>query len=76
MKPKSEDKARKMLEEGRVVREVETDKRTHFRVLGETEEHSVIFDKRKGEWTCDCRYSALTNRECSHIMAAKMKAKG
>lgn len=68
------EKGRKLFLEGKVHREVETDKRTHYRVIGDTEEHSVVFDKEKQEWGCDCRYSSLTNRECSHIIAAKMKS--
>lgn len=71
---KMSDKARKIFDEGKVRKEIETGNRIHFKVIGETDEHSVIFDKRKNSWTCDCRYSALQNKECSHIAAAKMKA--
>ena len=66
------EKARKLFEEGKVTKEVDTDKRTHYKVMGDTEMHSVIFDKRKNNWTCDCRYSALQNKKCSHITAFKM----
>lgn len=73
MGTKIPDKARMLLEGDRIRKEMETDKRIHFTVRGETEDHSVIFDIVKGKWTCDCRFSALTNRECSHITACKMK---
>lgn len=66
-------KAERLVTEGRVRKEMETKNRIHFSVQGDTEMHSVIFDSRKGKWSCDCRYSALTNKECSHIIAAKMK---
>jgi len=66
-------KAERLFSEGRVRKEMVTQNRTYFSVRGDTETHSVIFDSRKGKWSCDCRYSALTDRECSHIAAAKMK---
>jgi len=64
-------KAEKLVEEGKVKKEVETDKRVHFKVQGETEVHSVIFDKMKGEWNCDCSYNTLKRRICSHIIASQ-----
>ncbi len=73
MPTKIPDKARKLLDENKVRKEMETDKRIHFSVVGDTEKHSVILDISKNKWTCDCRFSALTNRECSHITACKMK---
>lgn len=66
------EKGKKLFEEGKVKKEVETEKRIHFKVSGETEEHSVIFDKQKMKWLCDCRYSVLRQKECSHIVAAKL----
>lgn len=65
-------KAQLLLKEGRVKKELETDKRIHFKVLGETEEHSVIYDKEKGDWNCDCKFFSLKQKECSHILAAKL----
>lgn len=67
------EKAKQLFERGKVKKEVETDKRIHFKVFGETEEHSVVFDKQKSRWSCDCRYSSLQKKECSHIIAARMK---
>jgi uncharacterized Zn finger protein len=75
MAPSSvESKGKRIFEEGKVVKEVDTDRRMHFRVVGDTEEHHVIFDKSKKEWGCDCAYSVLKRRECSHIVAAKLSS--
>lgn len=65
-----------LFKQGRVKKELETDKRIHFKVQGETEEYSVIFDKLKNEWFCDCRYASLHKGECSHVYAAKLKKLG
>jgi len=60
------EKGALLLREGKVKKEIETDKRIHFKVQGETEEHSVIFDKAKGELICDCKWSSLKKGVCSH----------
>jgi hypothetical protein len=69
------EKGQSLLREGRVKREVETDKRTHFIVQGETDVHSVIFDKERNEFTCDCRFSSLKKGVCSHVYACQLKEK-
>jgi hypothetical protein len=61
-----------LYKEGKAKKELETDKRIHFKVTGETEEHSVIFDKEKNSWKCDCHYSTLQRKKCSHIMACEL----
>ena len=68
-------KAENLVKEGKVKKEVETDKRIHFKVQGETEVHSVIFDKEKKEFSCDCPYSTLREGYCSHIEAVKILLK-
>jgi len=68
-------KAVKLLESNRIKKELETDRRVHFSVQGETEEHSVIYDKLKDDWVCDCRYWSLRQKTCSHIIAAQLKMK-
>lgn len=68
------DKAEKLVKEGKVLKEMNTDKRTYYKVIGETEDHSVIFDKLKNDWSCDCKYGSLQKRECSHIIACKIKS--
>ncbi len=67
-----EEKGLKIFKEGKVRKDVETDKRIHFVVQGKMEEHSVIFDKVRKNFSCDCRYSTLQKKECSHIVAAKL----
>jgi hypothetical protein len=66
------EKAFRLLRENKVKKDIETDKRIHFTVQGETEEHSVIYDKVKKEWNCDCIYLTLKEKMCSHILAAKL----
>lgn len=63
----TEKKAHEIFKSGKVNLEVETDKRLHFKVKGETEVHSVIFDKDKNDWKCDCRFGSLKEGYCSHI---------
>ena len=65
-------KAAELVRQGKVKKEIETGKRIHFRVKGETEEHFVIFDKTKSSFACDCRYFTLQGKECSHIVSARM----
>jgi len=65
-------KAKMLVEQKRVRKELDSDKRVHYIVLGDTEQHSVIFDKKKKTWECDCPWSTLKRMECSHILAAKM----
>lgn len=70
-----EKKGQRLYESGKVKKELDTKKRTYFNVKGETEEHSVIFDKEKKKWECDCRYWALRQKVCSHILACKASEK-
>ena len=65
-------KGRQLFEEGKVVKELETDKRVHFKVVGETDTHSIIFDKERGKFSCDCKFSTLHNKICSHIIASQL----
>jgi len=57
--------------DGKVRKEMETEKRIYFEVSGETDKHSVIFDKKKNKYECDCRFFALRQKECSHIAAVQ-----
>lgn len=66
------EKASRLVAEGKVRKEVDTDRRAHYAVEGETETHSVIFDKAKNKWSCECRFSALLRKECSHIIACRL----
>jgi len=69
-----DNKAKQLVEEDKIVKDVETDKRVHFKVMGTEDMHSVIFKKDTKEWECDCKYSTLKRKECSHIAACKLKA--
>ena len=61
-----------LFREGRVKKDMDADRRIYFTVRGETETHSVIFDKVRNEWSCDCKYNSMKGRECSHIYACKL----
>ncbi len=60
-----------LFKEGKVKKDIETDKRIYFIVSSE-KEHSVIFDKVKKSYTCDCEYFSLKLKDCSHIYAVKL----
>jgi len=64
-----------LFKDNKVVKEIETDKRIHFKVVGETDTHSVIFDKEKDAWFCDCEWGSLNKGICSHVYAAKLKSR-
>ena len=55
-----------------VKKELETGKRIHFTVKSGLKNHSVIFDKVKNEWICDCNYWSLKFSPCSHIHASEL----
>lgn len=63
-------KGYQIFNESKIKKELETGKRIHFFVEGESERHSVIFDKEKNKFTCDCKYSTLKEGICSHVYAA------
>jgi hypothetical protein len=64
-------KAEQLVQDKKVKKEIETNKRIHFSVVGTEETHSVIFDKGKNKWSCDCSYNSLKNKTCSHIVASQ-----
>lgn len=66
------EKGCKLFEAGKVIKDLETDRRIFFRVEGETESHSVIFDKEKNELECDCQYWSLRMKTCSHTFACSL----
>jgi len=65
-----ERKARRLFREGRVRLDFKSEKRIYFTVYSR-EVHSVIFDKEKNEFKCDCKYFSVKQKECSHIIACK-----
>lgn len=64
-----------LFELGKVTVELDSDKRTYFTVEGESEKHSVIFEKGKKEFKCDCKFNSLHHRKCSHVYACMLKEK-
>ena len=65
-----------LFKQGKVVKDIETDKRIHFVVKSKMKDHFVIFDKIKKEFSCDCQFFSLHLKPCSHILASKMFLKG
>jgi hypothetical protein len=64
-----------LFKKNKVKKELETEKRIHFKVEGETDVHSVIFDKTKKKFFCDCSFFTLHERKCSHIVACELYLK-
>jgi len=69
---RTERKGYWLFKEKKVKKELETDKRIHFSVKSGLENHSVIFDKVKNEWICDCSFWSLKFQPCSHIQASQL----
>ena len=69
------EKGKRLCAEGKVRKTMDTDRRTYYDVEGETEKHSVIHDKTRGDWSCSCKYFSMRDRECSHIYASKLSEK-
>ena len=40
-------------------------------IVHSNEDHQVIFRVINHKWLCDCKYSALYEKDCSHILACK-----
>jgi hypothetical protein len=68
---KTDKKGRKLFKEGRVRLDFESEKRIYFTVYSR-DVHSVIYDKEKSEFKCDCKYFSVKQKECSHIKACKL----
>ncbi len=66
-------KGKILFEKGKVTKDIDTEKRTYFTVEGESEKHSVIFEKEKKKWKCDCQYNSLHQKTCSHAYACMLK---
>ncbi|MBU5537533.1 MAG: hypothetical protein QW818_03485 [Candidatus Aenigmatarchaeota archaeon] len=67
------EKGKKLFESGKVTKDLDTPKRIYFTVRGTTEKHSVIFEKEKKEYNCDCKFNSLHHKRCSHILACMFK---
>ena len=66
-------KGRILWELGKVTKDLDTEKRTYFTVEGESEKHSVIFEKEKKEFECDCKFNSLHHKRCSHVYSCMLK---
>ncbi len=72
---KTRKKGYEIFKKKRIQKSLETKRRIHFNVLGETSVHYVIYDKLKNVFTCDCQYFSLHQKPCSHIYAAYLLLK-
>ena len=68
-------KSEKLVREGKVKKDMDSNRRMFFTVEGSSGTYSVIFDREKGTWSCDCKYSSMKGKECSHIHACKLMIK-
>ncbi len=66
-------KGKALLKSGKVTKDIDTEKRIYFTVEGESEKHSVIFEKEKKEFKCDCKFNSLHHKICSHVLACMFK---
>lgn len=66
-------KGKLLVEFGKVKKDIDTEKRTYYTVEGKSERHSIIFEKEKKEWKCDCKFNSLHHKRCSHIFACMLK---
>lgn len=64
-----EDKSKRL--KSKRIKEVETG--IIYEVIGDTEVHTVIFNKFNDEVTCDCKYYNIHREDCSHILNVKEK---
>lgn len=68
------NKAKRLVEENKIKVDKITDKAVYFKVEGDTDTYSVIFNKKENTWSCDCMFSTLKQLECSHRLACKLLA--
>ncbi len=54
-----------------VKKDYETSRTIAFTV-GKDEKHSVMYNKTKHEWSCDCRWFSMKSTYCSHILAVHL----
>jgi hypothetical protein len=69
---RTERKGYWFFKEGKVSKDLETEKRIHFLIKSRIKNHSVIFDKIKKEFSCDCMFYSLHLKPCSHIIASQI----
>jgi len=72
---RTERKGYWLFKQGKVKKDLETDKRIHFVVKSKDRDHFVIFDKKNNEFSCDCEFYSLHLKTCSHIIASQLYLK-
>ena len=72
---KTEMKGYWLFKQGKVKKDLETDKRVHFVVKSKDRDHFVIFNKKNNEFSCDCEFYSLHLKTCSHIIASQLYLK-
>lgn len=65
-----------LFKDGKIKKDVDSEKRIHLNVESDGRSHSVIFDKTKHAYTCDCEFFSLKLKDCSHIHAARLFLEG
>ncbi|OGI15954.1 hypothetical protein A3K63_01190 [Candidatus Micrarchaeota archaeon RBG_16_49_10] len=73
---KTRMKAYWLAKQGKVKKDIENERRIFFTVETGGEEKSVIYEKAKNKWSCDCQFFSLKFTDCSHIKAAKQFLEG
>lgn len=64
-------KAKRLLDEERVILTLKSPDIVAFKVIGDTDTHTVLY--RDGKWMCDCEFNSLYPMyPCSHILACQM----
>jgi len=71
---RSDRKAKKYFEEGKIFPLRNTPTFEFWIVEGETGTHNVRYDKQKQEWFCDCKNVRLT--PCCHIKSVLLYRNG
>ncbi len=69
---KTRQKGYWIFKEGKAKLDIDTPKRKYYKVEGESSEYSVIYDKSKNQWKCDCQFFSLKIQDCSHTIACRL----
>jgi hypothetical protein len=70
MKMNKIQKAKRIVDEARIIFMGETSNYGYFVVIGDSDTYDVIHDKRKDRYSCTCKN--IRNTTCSHIEAVKL----
>ena len=73
---KTKMKAYWLSKEGKVKKDLENDKRIFFTVETKNGEKSIIFDKKKEKWSCDCQFFSIFRTQstlCQTVFLAQCR---